>query len=280
LPHVDKFVTEAGDADGLTTEVLKEINRREKEVKGHAKNIDGWNQLQSRHKDKQWPRILLIIDEYAQLKGQKANRALENLTMIFAKGGAFGIHCIVATQVPNRDVIDSLVKNNITVRAAFNSASYAHSMNMLDNGDAFGLGNRGRFVFSLHGDKTLVQAPLIEDKDEQSLVAEVKAYWSEAQDIVGDFDYKNLLRYAIDNMNYQIPMRKVAQAFSGQVSRFGVETYLAKIEGQTVNVDGKDYMVIAGNNRTPRRLMPLFSLPQELASSGQPPTELIEMGDA
>ena len=279
LPHVDKFVTEAEDCDAMMGELVMELKRREVLLKGKASDIAGWNHLMARQKEHQWARIVLVIDEYAQLKALGAKAALKKMAIILAKGRAFGIHVIAAMQVPNRDVIEGLIKHNITVRAAFNCADYHHSMNVIGNGDAFGLAGKGRFIFSLHGRLTQMQGPNLKPGEAKQLVEEIKQYWAEGHTGAGQFDFNRILQHAIDNFQGQLPMRKLALAYAGTVSRYQVENYLREIAGHVVEVRGKNYLVMQHpDNNRPRYLMALGASEVE-ASSVQPQAALAEIGD-
>lgn len=276
LPHVDKFVTEAEDCDAMMVELAAEMKRRALLLKGKAVDIDGWNHLMARQKENQWPRIVLVIDEYAQLKALGAKTALKKMASILAKGRAFGIYVIAAMQVPNRDVIEGLIKHNITVRAAFNCADYHHSMNVIGNGDAFGLAGKGRFIFSLHGKLTQMQGPNLKRAEAKQLVEEIKQYWAEGNTGAGQFDYERILKYAIDNFQGQLPMRKLSMAYAGSVSRYQVENYLKEIAGQMVTVGGQNYMVMQEpHSRGARYLMPMFSEESRIPN----PVALAEIGD-
>jgi energy-coupling factor transporter ATP-binding protein EcfA2 len=279
LPHVDKFVTEAEDCDAMMGELVMEVKRREGLLKGKANDINGWNHLMARQKDHQWPRIVLVIDEYAQLKALGAKAAIKKMAIILAKGRALGIHVIIATQVPNREVIEGLIKHNITVRAAFNCADYHHSMNIIANGDAYGLGTKGRFIFSLHGSLSQMQGPNLKNAEAKKLVEEIREYWSKEHVGAGQFEFARILEYALDNLQGQLPYRKLAAAYAGSVSRYQVENYLKDIAGQMVTVRDQNYMVMKHpDNNRPRYLMPMFS-EEMVMPSAQQPVVLAETGE-
>lgn len=61
-----------------------------------------------------WPQILVVIDEWAELSGDKEIMAM--LASLLAVGRSIGIHILGSTQKPLASVIGSISKGNFTVR--------------------------------------------------------------------------------------------------------------------------------------------------------------------
>jgi len=71
-------------------------------------------------------------------------------------GRAAGIHVIISTNRPNKNVIKSIIANNIPTRIAFKVTSQAESKNILESKGAEKLINIGEMLFRNNGSLGLV----------------------------------------------------------------------------------------------------------------------------
>jgi DNA segregation ATPase FtsK/SpoIIIE-like protein len=69
------------------------------------------------------PRIVIIIDELADLMMTVGREIEESITRLAQKARAAGIHMILATQRPSVDVITGLIKANFPARVSFQVTS-------------------------------------------------------------------------------------------------------------------------------------------------------------
>ena len=90
-----------------------------------------------------YPRILLVIDELADLILMRKDEIEPLLITIAQLGRAAGIHLILATQRPTVDVVTGLLKANVPCRIALQTASIRDSMTILDHKGAEQLTGRG-----------------------------------------------------------------------------------------------------------------------------------------
>lgn len=82
---------------------------------------------------KQYPKIVLIIDEFADLLAQDYGKTLHKLICQLAqKSRAAGIFCILATQRPSVSVISGEIKANFPARISCQTASMIDSRVILD----------------------------------------------------------------------------------------------------------------------------------------------------
>ena len=97
-----------------------------------ARHLDDFNRKMERQDKPTLPRIVVLIDELADLM-MLAPEAVEQLLCRIAQmGRATGIHLVVATQRPSTDVVTGLIKANFPARIAFATASQIDSRVILD----------------------------------------------------------------------------------------------------------------------------------------------------
>ena len=112
LPHLFcPVVTEPKKAAGALRWAVTEMEQRYGKMgKVNARDIYRYNAMQEREEDK-WPRLVIIIDELADLMMVASKDVEESICRIAQLGRACGIHLIVATQRPSVDVITGPIKS-------------------------------------------------------------------------------------------------------------------------------------------------------------------------
>ena len=104
------------------------------------------------------PTIVMIIDEFADLMSVAANEVEVSIQRLAQKSRAVGIHVILATQRPSRDVITGLIKANLPTRIAFQVSSRVDSRVVLDHNGAEQLLGHGDMLYVPPGTSRLVRA--------------------------------------------------------------------------------------------------------------------------
>jgi S-DNA-T family DNA segregation ATPase FtsK/SpoIIIE len=118
------------------------------------------------------PYIVVIIDELADLM-QTAPADVESaVARLTAKARAAGIHLIVATQTPRREVVTGVIKTNIPARMAFQVPSGLDSRVILDENGAENLLGRGDLMYRPPGVGRLTrgQGAFVSDEEVQDVV--------------------------------------------------------------------------------------------------------------
>jgi FtsK/SpoIIIE family len=143
LPHLRwPVVDEHDQAAAVLSELADEQIRRRDLMKGRAKDIDDWS---NRQLGESMPRVLVVIDEFADLypkdadsgEQRKAREAAWAATSSLTRmGRAFGIHVIIATQRPDHDVLPGQIRANTPVTVALYCANEFNSYILLGQGNA------------------------------------------------------------------------------------------------------------------------------------------------
>lgn len=109
--------------------------------------------------------IYIVIDEYAELVTLAARDITNQLCRIAQIGRAAGVHIILATQRPTRDIITGQIKVNLDTRIALRCATAQDSRNIIDQAGAETLPRYGQALLSQHGYVSRIDVPLTPDED-------------------------------------------------------------------------------------------------------------------
>lgn len=183
LPHMlSPVITEPGTACAAMNWLVKEMERRYDLLKQiGVRNIEAFN---TRTIDKEFenalgleipeklPFIVGIIDELADLMMVSSSDIETPIARIAQMARAVGIHLILATQRPSREVITGLIKANFPTRISFKVSSRINSQIILDDTGADMLLGNGDMLFLPPGASHLVRAQgaFIRDEDINSIV--------------------------------------------------------------------------------------------------------------
>ena len=173
LPRLDIAVDEI-EALSFIRSVKAEIGlRKEKFIASKVRDLDSYNKVmvEKNMKSEQLPRILLIIDEFANLmpNGETEDyktikEASATVNWIARIGRSFGINLVIGIQKPDTRNMDSTTKANLEGILCFQVMTRTQSQVVLDNNNAVDLGGiKGRAVWQISGESEIVQAPIIPD---------------------------------------------------------------------------------------------------------------------
>jgi S-DNA-T family DNA segregation ATPase FtsK/SpoIIIE len=158
LPHlVAPVITEPGGAYAALKWVVSEMERRYEILKLLSlRNITSFNErvideIQEASINMDIPekmyQIVMIIDEFADLMMTCRDDLETPIARIAQMARAVGIHIILATQRPSREVITGIIKANFPSRIAFKVASRINSQIIIDDSGAEMLLGNGDMLF-------------------------------------------------------------------------------------------------------------------------------------
>lgn len=176
----------------------------------HARNLDSYNLKMKKSGKPTLPRIVVIVDELADLMMNAPDQTEQALVRLAQKARAIGIHLVVATQRPSTDVVTGLIKANFPTRLSFTVASSIDSRVILDTSGAETLLGKGDMLF-MHPESGLPlrsQGVMVTDRELNRVIdwwanqAEVQANneeapWEEALAGSGDESSDRLVDEAI-----------------------------------------------------------------------------------
>lgn len=111
------------------------------------------------------PYLVVVIDEYHDLALITGDQIESQLSQITRNGHIVGIHVILATQRPTKDLITGDLKNSFPVRIAFRVAASMESRIILDENGAEELSGRGDCLYSDGIKTTRLQAPFVNTEE-------------------------------------------------------------------------------------------------------------------
>lgn len=122
------------------------------------------------------PYIVIVVDELADLMIVEKQNIEEPIQRLTQKARACGIHLILATQSPRKDVVTGLIKTNIPGRVALKVASKMDSRIIIDDSGAERLLPNGDMLFQAPGvgKPTRHHGPYLSDKE----IGNVVKHWS------------------------------------------------------------------------------------------------------
>lgn len=146
----DEIITETSKACAMLDWACKEMDDRYRLLNENlVKNVDEYNTFMASKGGKPLYKILIIIDEFADLMATSNDKKnIENkISRIAAKARAAGIHLIMATQRPSVDIMEGSIKTNFTSRVAFKMSSSTDSQVIMGENGAEKLLGRGDVLY-------------------------------------------------------------------------------------------------------------------------------------
>ena len=261
-PHLFAPVaTEVKDASALTARLGGEIDRR-RALFRHAgtKSLELYNQRALESGQEILPLILFIVDEVTDIALQAGLKSdfYHNLIRLSSKGRAFGLTLILATQNPKAEVLNTLIRGNMSTRIAFRVATATHSRVILGQGGAQKLPRtiRGRLLVRMDGGLETLQGFYIRDKEIEKLTGKLR---SERPAVLAKLE-EEMVRYAMKHLGSKFHIHKLAEAFKGKIG-------MKRIWKLAKNWELRGWLISGPSRADGRRLS------EELLSLLSPPVE-------
>ena len=159
IPHLlIPVVTDVKKAAGALGWAVTEMLKRYKLFEDNAvKDLNDYNNLAKDSEElKPLPKILIIVDELADLMMAAPKEVEDSICRLAQLARAAGMHLVIATQSPRVDIVTGLIKANIPSRVALRVSNQIDSRVILDEGGAEKLLGNGDLLYKPVGaDKPL-----------------------------------------------------------------------------------------------------------------------------
>ncbi|MDN3505138.1 MAG: DNA translocase FtsK 4TM domain-containing protein [Rhabdochlamydiaceae bacterium] len=200
IPHlIAPVITEPQGAHAALTWVVREMQTRYDILKRLSlRNITAFNEREVNEAEESeldidipekmhW--IVMIIDEFADLMMTSDEDLETPIARIAQMARAVGIHMILATQRPSREVITGLIKANFPSRISFKVASRVNSQIIIDESGAEMLLGNGDMLFvpPTASQPIRAQGAFIRDEDINRVIRFIKDQRA-AEYVVDSFD--------------------------------------------------------------------------------------------
>lgn len=157
-------------------------------VDAGVRNLDAYNRKLGPDEDP-LPRIIVIVDEMADLMTTSGKLIEDHIKRITAKARAAGICLIMATQRPSVNIITGVIKANIPGRIAFRVSSSFDSKTILDEVGAEKLLGYGDMLYRSSAREPIrIQGCFVTDKDVEQTAQYIRS--------------RNKAEYNLDMMEY------------------------------------------------------------------------------
>jgi len=278
----DEIVVDPDQLIPILKYMNQEMERRQNIMRGKARKISAYNR---RHKNKlsHW---VLVIDELATLMdSSSAKKATPLLGELARKGRAVGLYLVLATQIPDKNVIPRQIAGNMDCRIVGRLADGPSSALSLGDGswDATRLPKDlpGRIIWRWN-DKYICQAPLISELTIKQTVKAVKT--GDMSDLADD-EFTSiateLFSYALEYLGGYCSQSDLFKHFRGRIAEHKIKKVLKLWEvtrseqdntlEPVISLGDDEYYLLPatrnGNNgRVPRQLMDVIDFRQEQAN--------------
>lgn len=173
LPNLvtDDIITGADEAYDLFDRLVNVEIPRRKEVLEESGSVDIVDH--NSRTDDPLSTLVVVVDEYADLLDAAEDNAEQmetNVRRIAQIARSVGIHLVIATQRPSANIINTDLRSNLDMRAAFRVPTDSDSRVILDENGAEGLRGDGDMLFKEGNDTTRLQGTLVVPDDLRDLV--------------------------------------------------------------------------------------------------------------
>lgn len=178
IPHLlTPVITKTKQAIIALSNMVNEMERRYQIMsQSKTKNIENYNEKAKKLGLDQFPYIVVIVDELADLMMTSGKEVEFYIARLAQMARASGIHLLVATQRPSVDVVTGLIKANLPSRISYKVGQKIDSKIILDSMGAESLLGRGDMLFTPPGSSGLIRlhAPFASEEEIEEVVEYLK----------------------------------------------------------------------------------------------------------
>ena len=165
---VKEFRTSVEDVTDMIRDLLNETEERYKIFENASvTSIQDYNK---KFPNKRMKYQILVVEEIVNLLQDPKKKAMKTLKRLISISRSSGLFVILTTQRPSADVLDVVVKANISNRIVFRTESIKDSVIALDEVGANLLDIPGRGILKVGSQKTTFQGFYIEDNEVKRLI--------------------------------------------------------------------------------------------------------------
>lgn len=249
------IVKERAGVPTLLDWMIHEGKRRQGVIEQAGRSdVMTYNAAQRSHPERRLKPILIVVDELSDilLDRELKKATLEKMILIAQQFRAVGIHMLLCTQTPTREVIPTLLKSNLPAKMAFPCSSNTASIIIIDGGDARGLPT-GRCVYD-HTEKTIVQTPYISPDVIRAIIERARAGQFTVDTSGRDLTEVEVLEWALDNMGGKLSVEKLFAQFQHRITWADLVAMMQGIEGREFELGGQVWRVLPPAGSAPRKL--------------------------
>ncbi len=154
IPHMmfGDIIEDVPMTNSMLTWAVEEMENRYRELaKARAKNIKDFNTRARANGERIMPRIVIIMDEFADIMLQDKKGVATKVCLLAQKARAAGIHLVLAAQRPSVDVVEGPIKSNLPSRIVFRASSMPDSVVSLGEPGAEKLLGKGDCLYKTGG---------------------------------------------------------------------------------------------------------------------------------
>ncbi len=154
IPHMmfGDIIEDVPMTNSMLTWAVEEMENRYRELaKARSKNIKDYNTRARANGERIMPRIVIIMDEFADIMLQDKKGVATKVCLLAQKARAAGIHLVLAAQRPSVDVVEGPIKSNLPSRIVFRASSMPDSQVSLGEPGAEKLLGKGDCLYKTGG---------------------------------------------------------------------------------------------------------------------------------
>ena len=182
IPHLlVPVVSDAKQAAGALMWAVEEMERRYNLLNSlYVRSVDAYNDkvIADPSLGEFLPKIIIVIDEFADLMLQVKDPVEQLVTRIAQKARAAGIHLVIGTQRPSVNVITGVIKANVPSRISCKVMSNVDSKTVLDSAGAEKLLDRGDSLYAPAGSPKphRLQCAFVADSEVENIMKYLKQF--------------------------------------------------------------------------------------------------------